>query len=348
MRNFFSLRFARAGTAALIAGAALLLTISMPIYAEAESISDVFLELRNRLDSIEVEIQARKRSGSPIGDLEAITANLRDTLSGMREQIAAAYPSGTPSETTDRGLSFDWIAGIIPESILSFRPKELFDWIIVGTGAVAVLAVLILLMGIFTGRKRKHKNRASAKKPAIRKVNLAPPTAKNKTIDTGPEINYGGNIGNASGDGGGGENLHSLVEHLRKLSPQPDNSNYPMSPASSINAAPFTPPPIPSAPSVNTASFTPPPMPQTSHNDYQMPPPAPPTGNVPFTPPPMPPAEPPPLILNAPEPPPPRATGEDLNGLIINAASDGLNEAEIAKLHQVSVDQVRLILRMSK
>jgi hypothetical protein len=54
--------------------------------------ADRGLELRQRLDSIEVETQVRKRQGKSIEDLEAASADLRDTLVGLRGKAPQAVP----------------------------------------------------------------------------------------------------------------------------------------------------------------------------------------------------------------------------------------------------------------
>jgi len=306
----------------------------------APAVTDPGLALRHRLDSLEVEKQVRKRQGKPIEDLEAVSAELRDSLVGLR----ASVPQAAPPKEAEQGLSS---FGKIPyiEEILSFRPTGAFDWVIVGTGAVALLSGLVLVIGLFAGRKKKRA--AVPKKQQVsRKINLAP-TATQRAV---PEAS--GSEPPPPRDSVA--EFQSLVENLRKVAPaSPQAAGAPPFPLREPEPRGYA--PLPKVPSPLVT------------NELE------PRKAAPTPPPPPPPAPPPPLIVNAPETPP-SPISEGLSGkplasevlsvrtpttppgpavgafsdLVIVAAKDGLGELEISRRYQLSVDQVRLILRMER
>jgi hypothetical protein len=317
-----------------------LTALFVALFALNVSGGDKRLELRNRLDSLEVEKQVLKRQGKPIDDLEASSALLRDSLVEMRGGAAAPQEAQGPVEGGGGSLWADAlaVAGSFLESNLSFRPAGLFDWIIVGTGVVAILSALLLMAGIVVGRR---KPRPAPRKAAGRKVNLAPtgPRPAIAAADSGAEARYRfGGIADLAGAGGapagstynaGGRmnepksgaadspeqvppELESLMESLRKAASTKQQAPQAGQPAAA--------PPRP-APAANT-----------------------------------PPQPPPPLIVNAPDtpqPPPPAAAAprvgsQGFSDLVISESKGGLSDAEISRRYQVSVDQVRLILRMMK
>jgi len=284
--------------------------------------ADPLPALRHRLDSVEVEKQTRKRQGKPIEDLEALSAELRDSLVGLR----AGVPQAAPQKEAEQGVSpFSKIPYI--DDILSFRPSGAFDWIIVGTGAVALLSGVMLLIGLFAGRKKKRPS-VPKKQQVSRKINLAPTTAQRAVPDA--------NHGELPPPRDSAAEFQSLVENLRKVAPSPPPAGTPPFPVREPEPRAYTPPPR--APSPLAANE---PEPRKAA--------------------PPPPLAPPPLIVNAPEtPPPPIPEGLSakthtappgpsvgaFSDLVIVAARDGLGELEISRRYQLSVDQVRLILRM--
>ena len=305
--------------------------------------ADYGLEMRQRLDSLEVETQVRKRQGKPIEDLEAASAELRDSLTGLR--TAPARPAAAREERDEGGLPpyLEKIPFI--EDILAFRPSGAFDWVIVGTGAVALLSGLMLFIGLFAGRKKKRAA-PPKKQQASRKINLAPtstqravPEANNNNSEPPPRDSVA--------------EFQALVENLRKVAPTPP---------------PKAPPPFAAAePELPPRRTTPPPPKEPEPRRAPPPPEEPPAPlplivNAPDTPQqPMPPQPPPPPlsgkplaseVLSARKPPPmppPAGTGfPAFSTLVIAAAKDGIDDIEISRRYQLSVDQVRLILRMER
>jgi len=301
----------------------------------APAAADPGLALRQRLDSLEVEKQVRKRQGKPMEDLEAVSAELRDSLIGLR----ANAPQAAPQKETEQGASsFSKIPYI--DDILAFRPSGAFDWVIVGTGAVALLSGLVLVAGLFTGRKKK-RTAVPKKQQVSRKINLAPTATQRALLEA--------NNNEPPPPRDSVAEFQSLVENLRKVTPTPpQTAGAPPFPVREPEPRAYAPPPRVPSPLVANE-----PEPRKA---VPAPPPLPPPAPVP----------PPPLIVNAPEtpaPPPAGLSGKPLasealsartpgpavgafSDLVIVAAKDGLGELEISRRYQLSVDQVRLILRM--
>src|SRR5215510_6451643 len=82
-----------------------------------------------------------------------LSAELRDSLLNLRG--GAAPRAASPQEYAEQGNA---LFGGIPflEDIASWRPGDAFDWVIVGTGAVALLSGLALAIGLFAGKKKKR------------------------------------------------------------------------------------------------------------------------------------------------------------------------------------------------
>jgi hypothetical protein len=140
----------------IVLAALAVILIAGPVLADSRE------ALRQRLDSINVEVQVRKRMGKPIDDLETAAAVLRDSIVGMRS--ASPYAADEPSGASDSSFlsSIGSMLSSLAGSAVSFRPTGLFDWIIVSTGVVAVLSGLLLFIGIVAGRRKGKKKTAAA------------------------------------------------------------------------------------------------------------------------------------------------------------------------------------------
>jgi hypothetical protein len=115
--------------------------------------------LTEKLDSLELEKQIRKRSGQPLEDLDKIAEQVKDSLVVSRRQIA----SGEESRQLSVEAAPDTVALSPQQAWRRFVPKSMFDWIVVAVGVVAVISGLVLvvdLMGLFFRRARKKKKSA--------------------------------------------------------------------------------------------------------------------------------------------------------------------------------------------
>jgi hypothetical protein len=276
--------------------------------------------LRQRIDSLDVETQLRKRSGKPIDDLEAEIAKLRDSVVELR---SSSPGEGAPAAESDGGSLWESAAAAVSsflDSAISFKPSGLFDWIIVGTGVVAVLSGLLLFIGLLAGGRRGAAGKKSARPPA-RTVNLAPQTGRQTAVQDavpdplpakGAAYRYNGmpEINAPQEPQQIPPELETLMQNLRKAAPPPT-------------------------------------QPQT---EVVPPPPAPP--------PKAPPQPPSPLIvegLGSSLPPYARrgaavskAGSQGLNDMIVADSKSGLSDVEISRRYQISVDEVRLKLRMKQ
>jgi hypothetical protein len=319
--------------------------------------ADRGLELRQRRDSVEVETQTLKRQGKPIEDLEALSAKLRDTIESLRGKAPQA--AAQREEPEKQGLPYlDKIPYI--EEILAFRPSGAFDWVIVGTGAVALLSGLMLLAGLFAGRKKKRA--AVPKKQQVsRKINLAPTSTQQRAV---PDVN---NNNNEPPPRDSVAEFQSLVENLRKVSPPPPKMQSPFA-MGDYEPRTYAPPPAAKEPEPRRPAPPPPPPPPPEEPAA----PAPLIVNAPETPsspsppvalsgkplasevlsartPPVPPPSVPTAAGSPPKPPQAGGTGfPAFSTLVIAAAKDGVDDMEISRRYQLSVDQVKLILRMER
>lgn len=277
--------------------------------------------LRQRLDSLNVEMQLRKRGGKPIDDLEAESAVLRDSIVGLRASPAGG---GLPAESPPGGSVWDrGVAAIASflDSALSFKPSGLFDWVIVGTGVVALLSGLLLFIGLVAGRRKGAAAKNKAMPPEARKVNLAPQTSRQPAVPAALPDAFPGARGAAY----------------------------------RYNGLPAAAAPGPMLPSQIPPEFET--LMQNLRDAASAPQPAPAMEDA-LPPPPPPPKTPPPSQLivegtgasasarrgaNI-----PKAGSPGFGELVAADSKSGLSDVEISRKYQISVDQVRLMLRMKQ
>ncbi|MCL2182446.1 MAG: hypothetical protein FWB85_03130 [Chitinispirillia bacterium] len=283
--------------------------------------------LQGRIESLELEIQNRRRQGKPIEDLEAAAALLRDSVSVLRGS-AAYTPASPDGPAEERGGGFSLAA--LWEGALSFKPRGMFDWVIVGTGFIALLSGTVLIIGLIVGSKKRPAPKNKDK--VVTRMDLRP-TGQQPVIPGLPNI--------------GEPDKSAPPVGLRHSGTMYNNTGRVQSvPA---DAPPIIPPlPPPPDPMANLQSLM----------DSLRKAAPPPEEKVPQPPKPLPPPPPPkprPLIVDAPdnEPPVPvRPAGAEppgsVNDRILAASQEGLSDLEISRRYQIGIDQVRLILRMSK
>jgi hypothetical protein len=128
-------------------------TVQAAGQAQADSIVLQKRTLSARLDSIELEKQSRRRLGNDLGDLEAESRRVKDSIDLLRQEIAAIPKTAlsslrrqSPQTHRLAAASLDWLV-----------PKNLFDWVIVFVGGIAVISGLFLLIGLVRSLIRKPK-----------------------------------------------------------------------------------------------------------------------------------------------------------------------------------------------
>ena len=132
--------------------------------------------LSARLDSIEMEKQARKRRGEPLGDLEEESGRIYDSIAALRVKIL---------ETDESILHRRKAAGkesLIAPFLKPFTsPAHAFDWIIIVVGFIALLSGIVLIIGLITTvfkrskRKPKPSKRPPPKKSYTEKISQGSP-----------------------------------------------------------------------------------------------------------------------------------------------------------------------------
>ncbi len=117
-----------------------------------------------RLDSLELEKQMRKRQGKSLEDLERAADLIKDSIVGERRQISSGEEnSALPAEAGDTEKSRSATSPTAVAGLQRWLPKNVFDWIVVAVGGVAIIsgAVLVIgLLGLVSRRLRKKKSAA--------------------------------------------------------------------------------------------------------------------------------------------------------------------------------------------
>jgi hypothetical protein len=93
------------------------------------------------MDSLEVEKQIKKRNGESIVDLEEKTSGLRDSVRSLR--LAMQVQTKTPVADAPKKFSMAELKQMF------FKARSIFDWIVIGAGALAIFAFFVLLIGMF-------------------------------------------------------------------------------------------------------------------------------------------------------------------------------------------------------
>jgi hypothetical protein len=113
--------------------------------------------LLEKLDSIDVEKQIRKRKGLSLEDLEKSTVTLKDSVAVLRDAIEKRRePAMEPPPAGD-----DKVSGPIMQGYQKYAPHTLFDWAVFIVCGCAIVAGVILCIGFFTMvfRKMSKKTR---------------------------------------------------------------------------------------------------------------------------------------------------------------------------------------------
>ncbi|MGB7569971.1 MAG: hypothetical protein WBM07_19055 [Chitinivibrionales bacterium] len=98
--------------------------------------------LLQKLDSLDMEKQIRKRKGQSIEDLENLSATIKDSIAGVKKELARG--EGVPTSKLNEPAG-------IQQYVKDFRkylPQNTFDWIVVVVGFIAIIAGAILCVGL--------------------------------------------------------------------------------------------------------------------------------------------------------------------------------------------------------
>lgn len=117
--------------------------------------------LLQKLDSLDVEKQMRKRKGQSIEELEKQSATIKDSIAGVKKELALGEGKPKPVLKPNEPA---WLPEYIKD-IRKYLPQNAFDWIVVIVGFIAMIAGLILCIGllnmlwkkVFRGEKKPLK-----------------------------------------------------------------------------------------------------------------------------------------------------------------------------------------------
>jgi hypothetical protein len=118
--------------------------------------------LTEKLDSIDLEKQLRKRRGESLEDLEKAAELLKDSVAILKRQM----PQGSQvSEASTDSAAAGAVSNQRPQrfipSIQKILPKTFFDWIVDIVGFIAIVSGIVLIIGIFgllsKGLRKKKK-----------------------------------------------------------------------------------------------------------------------------------------------------------------------------------------------
>ena len=117
--------------------------------------------LLQKLDSLDVEKQVLKRKGQSIEDLEKLSATIKDSIAGLKKELALGEGVSLSATLPDVPTGI----GQYIKDIRKYLPQNTFDWIVVVVGFIAIIAGLILFVGligmlwkkVFRGKKQPLK-----------------------------------------------------------------------------------------------------------------------------------------------------------------------------------------------
>jgi hypothetical protein len=184
MRKSFFLKPTIFGSLVVAAGAiSLLLSVAFapsPRGEEPDARIERLRLLNERIDSLEVEQQIKKRSNQSISELDAKTALIRDTITALRlalqKNVRPASASGKSSEQAAGALSLSKLSlsHLSLPTTMRLSGIGLFDRIFIGAGAIAVVFLTFLLFAFFKARVRRGA-RAAGHPEALTKTKIRTP-----------------------------------------------------------------------------------------------------------------------------------------------------------------------------
>jgi len=307
----------------------LLLICTFNVYA-ADTVSAAGrVELLLRLDSIEVEKQTLKRQGKPLRELETAASQIRDSLAAMRAHIAPSEQQRSSEKNFSLPFSLPFSSAVSNSfSKIAFSPRNFFDWFIIVVGIVAVLSVFLLVIGVLHTARAK-KRRAGAAAPKAKSKDKSKEKAVSKRMNLAPQENH----------------TAAQLPEIPKMAPMPQ----PQTPPPSFGGYDFA-----GRVNLNGQSAEAQNKKEVSNSDDKVlallkerilsaSAPEQQTAAAP-------------LFVTGEQAPPPKISpafsappvGASAQELVMSASQEGLSAQEISKRHQISIDQVNLILRMAK
>ena len=146
--------------------------------------------LSAKLDSLEMQKQVRKRKGELLEDLEDECRRVHDSIAALRVEIV-----GTDEMVAWRKKAAGEESFAASLLRLFFKPANVFDWIIIIVGFIAVLSGVVLIIGLIhsitkrTRRKPQASMHAPQRKPhtegSPKSLHGIPPSDSGRAADKG-------------------------------------------------------------------------------------------------------------------------------------------------------------------
>jgi hypothetical protein len=97
--------------------------------------------LLQKLDSLDMEKQIRKRKGQSIDDLEKLSATIKDSIEGVKKELTLGDGPATKPDVHPGMQQYI-------NEIRKYLPQNTFDWVVVIVGFIAVIAGVILFASL--------------------------------------------------------------------------------------------------------------------------------------------------------------------------------------------------------
>lgn len=159
--------------------------LSCPVRADKDVVREKQV-LTERLDSLELEKQMRKRKGLPLEDLEKASERLKDSIVAARRQLSSGE-EGTQQagDSAQAAKSADTQSASAAQDWRRLLPRNMFDWIVVAVGGVAIISGIILVVGLIGLASRGVRKKKKSVAPLHEKF---PHTASVDLLRTNPKV----------------------------------------------------------------------------------------------------------------------------------------------------------------
>jgi len=119
--------------------------------------------LLQRLDSIDMEKQLRKRRGESIDNLEKYADIIKDSVLFLKQQMAQNTVADTIAKSPEVAVHAP--QNVFLEKLRSLLPKTPIDWGVAIIACVALVSGIVLIVGLFGMFSRRHpkKKKISSK-----------------------------------------------------------------------------------------------------------------------------------------------------------------------------------------
>jgi hypothetical protein len=121
--------------------------------------------LSEKLDSVDLEKQLRKRRGESLEDLEKTAELLKDSIAIVKQQLPGISSEAQDSNGKNAVLGERAAGWVRP--FQKFLPKTFIDWMVDIIGLIAIISGVVLIIGIF-GLLSKKFNKKKKEAPLPR------------------------------------------------------------------------------------------------------------------------------------------------------------------------------------